>query len=362
MKSFTAPSLRQILTSSQILSFSDIYQVGHGAHTYRIPALVVSNAGTLLAFAEARRKGKGDTGDIDLVVRRSTDGGDTWGEIIVVWADAGNTCGNPAPVVETETGRIWLPMTWNLGTDHEREIIASRAAQPRRPYITYSDDDGQTWASAQELPALRQPHWGWYATGPGNSIQIANGEYAGRIVVPANHSDTQTGSGHYYRSHVFFSDDGGNSWELGGTAGPATNEATVVERADSSLVLNMRSYAGQACRAISVSKDGGVSWTDPVLDRVLIDPLCQASMVRYDLMEESTKRGRILFANPASTKRERLTLRISTDDGNSWNDEILLYPGSAAYSSIAGLPDGSIGILFERDDYTCISFMRLTIG
>ena len=340
----------------------DIYPVGHGAHTYRIPALVVSNAETLLAFAEARRNGKGDAGDIDLVVRRSTDGGDTWGEIIVVWADPGNTCGNPAPVVERETGRIWLPMTWNLGTDHERDIIAFRSAQPRRPYITYSDDDGETWALSQELPDLRQPHWGWYATGPGNSIQIASGEYAGRIVVPANHSDTQTGSGHYYRSHVFFSDDSGDSWELGGTVGPATNEATVVERADGSLMLNMRSYAGQSRRAVSVSTDGGASWTGPVLDRELVEPLCQASMVRYDYDGKSTESGRILFANPASMNRERLTLRISTDDGISWAEEILLYPGSAAYSSIAKLPDGSIGILFERDDYTRIAFTRLRIG
>ena len=339
----------------------DIYQSGQGAHTYRIPALIVSNAGTLLAFVEARRSGSGDTGDIDLVVRRSTDGGDSWGEIITVWDDGINTCGNPAPVVDQKTGRIWLPMTWNHGSDHERDIISGTSHEPRRPYITYSDDDGQTWSQARELPELRQPHWGWYATGPGNAIQMTEGKFAGRIVVPANHSDTQSDKDHYYRSHVFYSDDGGMSWNLGGTAGPATNESTVVELSDGSLLLNMRSYAGVHRRAVSISTDGGESWSTPVLDEGLIEPVCQASMVRDDRSKPPSKNGRLLFANPASTKRERLTLRVSSDGGMSWDKEILVYPGSAAYSSIAVLPDDRIGILFERDGYQRVSLKRLPI-
>lgn len=339
----------------------DLFRAEHDAHTYRIPALIVSNAGTLLAFSEARREGKGDTGNIDVVLRRSTDGGDTWSEIISVWDDGANTCGNPTPVVERGSGRIWLPMTWNLGSDHEQDIIAGRTANPRRAFMTYSDDDGLTWAPAYELPDLRKPHWGWYATGPGNAIQMTHGEYAGRIVVPANHSDTQSDKGHYYSSHVFFSDDGGRSWVLGGTAGPATNESTVAERADGSLLLNMRSYAGVNRRAVSVSSDGGVSWSAPVLDTALVEPVCQASMVRDDRLDGTSTNARILFANPASTKRERLTLRVSTDDGRSWDKVILIYSGSSAYSSIAVLPDGRVGILFERDAYQRISLRLLHV-
>ena len=339
----------------------DVYQSGEGAHTYRIPALIVSNAGTLLAFAEARRSGSGDTGEIDFVVRRSTDYGESWGEIITVWDDGTNTCGNPAPVVDQKTGRIWLPMTWNHGSDHERDIISGTSREPRRPYITYSDDDGRTWSQAQELPELRQPHWGWYATGPGNAIQMTEGKFAGRIVVPANHSDTQSDDNHYYRSHVVFSEDGGASWTLGGTAGPATNESTVVELPDGSLLLNMRSYAGVNRRAASISTDGGESWSAPVLDKVLVEPVCQASMVRDDRSKRPSSNGRILFANPASTIRERLTPRVSSDGGKSWDKEILVYPGSAAYSSIALIPDDRVGILFEHDNYRKISLERIEV-
>ena len=169
-------------------------------------------------------------------------------------------------------------MTWNAGDDLERDIIAGRSAHPRRAFVTSSDDDGKTWARARELADVRRPHWGWYATGPGNSIQLARGARRGRIVVPANHSD-HTGGGHFsyrsYRAHVLFSDDGGTSWTLGGVAGPATNESTVVELADGSLLLNMRSYAGRSRRAVSVSRDGGESWSRPKLHHALVDPVAK---------------------------------------------------------------------------------------
>ena len=211
-----------------------------------------------------------------------------------------------------------------------------------------SDDDGLTWTTARELPELRRPQWGWYATGPGNGIQITRGEYEGRIVVPANHSD-RTGEGHFYRAHVISSDDAGESWFLGGVAGPATNESAVAELADGSLLLNMRSYAGRNRRALSVSGDGGSTWSAPKLHEALVEPVCQASMI--------TCHGHVLFSNPDSeTARERLTVRASSDDGGTWHPTKVVYAGSAAYSSMAVLSDGRIGILFERDRSTRVSF------
>ena len=335
------------------MALVDVYTSGgEGVHTYRIPALTVTRNGTLLAFAEARQDGPGDAGDIDLVVRRSTDAGRSWSAPTTVWDDGGNTCGNPAPVVDAETGRVVLPMTWNHGADLERDIIARRSIEPRRAYVTTSDDDGLTWAPARELPELRRPQWGWYATGPGNAIQIVRGEYKGRIVVPANHSD-RTGEGHFYRAHVICSDDAGESWFLGGVAGPATNESTVAELPDGSLLLNMRSYAGRNRRALSVSRDGGATWSAPKLHEALVEPVCQGSMVRTD----ARPTGHLLFSNPDSeTARECLTVRASADDGATWHRAKVVYAGSAAYSSMAVLPGGRIGILFERDRYTRISF------
>ena len=332
----------------------DVYAAGQGGvHTYRVPALAVTRQDTLLAFAEARQDGGGDAGDIDLVLRRSTDGGGTWGDPITVWNDGANTCGNPAPVVDAATGRIVLPMTWNAGADVERDIIAGTSTAPRSAYVTRSDDDGLTWAPARELPHLRKPGWGWYATGPGNAIQVSQGEYQGRIVAPANHSD-RSGDGHFYRAHAIYSDDGGESWSLGGVAGPATNESAIAELADGALLLNMRSYAGRNRRALSISRDGGATWSAPTLHDTLIEPVCQASMIRCG--------GHLLFSNPASeTTRERLTVRLSADDGETWPWAKVVCPGSSAYSSMAVLPDGRIGILFERDGYTRISFAAFSL-
>ena len=128
-----------------------------GCHTYRIPALAVTTAGTLLAFCEGRKHARSDTGDIALLLKRSTDGGRTWSEQSVVWDDVGHTCGNPCPVVDRNpvgdraTGRIWLPMTWNRGDDHERQIVDGTSRDTRRVFLTHSDDDGRTWAPADPV-------------------------------------------------------------------------------------------------------------------------------------------------------------------------------------------------------------------
>ena len=115
-----------------------------GYHTYRIPALAVSTSGTVLAFCEGRRNGGGDSGDIDLLLKRSKDGGTTWTPQQVVWDDAGNCCGNPCAVVDRGTGSIWLLSTWNRGDDHENQIIAQTSKDTRRVFVLRSDDDGAT--------------------------------------------------------------------------------------------------------------------------------------------------------------------------------------------------------------------------
>ena len=340
----------------------DVFVSGQeGYHTFRIPSLMVTAKGTTLAFCEGRKNSRSDTGDIDLVLKRSRDGGKTWSKLQVVWNDGGNTCGNPCPVVDRSTGRIWLPMTWNHGKDPQRKIQNRTSIDTRRVFVTYSDDDGKTWARPREITkSAKKPGWTWYATGPGNAIQIQRGKYNGRLVVPCDHNIIVKGTNRR-RSHCLYSDDHGKTWRLSESLNDNTNECTVAELTDGRLLLNMRSYHGKNRRAIAHSKDGGASWSEVRLDPALIEPVCQGSIVRYT-WPGKTGRSRILFANPASKSRDRMTLRLSYDEGKTWPVSRLVYSGSSAYSSLAVLRNKQIGLLFERDRYRRITFRSFTLA
>lgn len=318
-----------------------------GYNTYRIPSVIATPKGTLLAFCEGRKTGRGDAGNIDLVLRRSTDGGKTWGPMQVVWDDADNTCGNPCPVVDAKTGTVWLLMTHNLGRDTEALIVGGKSAGSRTVWVTHSDDDGLTWAKPAEITKdVKKPGWTWYATGPGVGIQLRSG----RLLIPC---DSKSEGGKVRESHVIFSDDGGRSWKLGGVVGPNCNESQAVELADGSVLLNMRSYQANNRRLVAISRDGGETFTKPAEDPTLIEPVCQASILRLP--------GGIAFSNPASTKREKMTVRLSRDDGKTWPHANVLHAGPAAYSCLVALPDGGIGCLYERGDknpYETLTFAR----
>lgn len=320
-----------------------------GYHTYRIPAIVATKKKTLLAFCEGRKSARGDSGNIDLLVKRSTDQGRTWSPAITVADFGGDTIGNPAPVVDRSNGTIWLPLTRNPGDTTEKQIQARTGSGTRTVWITSSRDDGQTWATPTDITATTKlPEWTWYATGPGNGIQTRSG----RLVIPCDHNRDPASE---RWSHVIYSDDHGASWKLGGAAGPQCNECAVVELRDGSLQLNMRSYAGRNRRLVSVSRDGGLTWSTPVTDESLIEPVCQASLIRY-------RKDRLLFANPASTKRERMTVRVSRDEGRTWASEQLVHAGPAAYSNLVELPRGGVGLLYEKGEksaYEAIVFATL---
>lgn len=317
-----------------------------GYHTYRIPAIIATSRGTLLAFCEGRKYGHSDSGDVDLLVKRSTDAGRTWSEQRVVWDDGANTCGNPCPVLDRETGVIWLPMTWNDGGDTETAIIARTGKDTRRVFITRSEDDGVTWAEPREITShVKPPDWTWYATGPGAGIQIERGPHRGRLLIPCDHIPAGMESGY---SQVIYSDDHGETWHCGGsTPQPQVNECEVVELTADRLMLNMRNYDRSQCsRQVAISSDGGLTWGDQHFDPALIEPICQASIRRYSWAEQGE--NIILFSNPASeTSRVNMTLRLSYDEGNSWTVGKTLHPGPSAYSCLAVLPNGEIACLYE---------------
>jgi len=334
-----------------------------GYHTYRIPSLVVTTRGTLLAFAEGRKQTSGDAGDIDLLLKRSLDQGQTWEATQTVWNDGPNTGGNPCPVVDRETGTIWLLLTWNRGDDAEHEIISQQSSDTRRVFVTRSTDDGAHWTPPAEITQSVKPtHWTWYATGPGAGIQIERGPHRGRLVIPCDHIEAATR--HYY-SHVIYSDDHGATWQLGGsTPQHQVNECEVVEITEHRLLLNMRNYdRSQRTRQQAISTDGGLTWSHQRHVPELVEPICQASIRRFS-WPDARARSVILFSNPASTKREALTVRASFDEGETWPIARQLDPRPSAYSCLAVLSNGQIGILYEAGDthpYENLVFTRFPV-
>lgn len=337
---------------------TDVYVAGtEGYHTFRIPAVIVTPKGTLLAFCEGRKTSRADHGDLDLVLKRSTDGGQTWSDLQIVYEEGGTkkiTIGNPCPVVDQSTGTIWLPFC----RDNDDVLI------------TKSTDDGQTWSEPIEITKdVKKPEWSWYATGPGVGIQLLRGPHKGRLVIPCDHRvgegrDKWNTNGY---AHVFYSDDHGKSWRLGGVCGPGMDECQLVELANGDLMLNMRSYRGKAHRGVSISRDAGRTWSEAIDDPTLIEPVCQASFLRYSPAGDGASgKNRLLFSNPASDKtRHRLTVRLSYDEGQTWPVSQILHVGPSAYSCLTVLPDGSIGCLYEGGEkhaYEKLIFTRFALG
>ncbi|MBP36028.1 MAG: hypothetical protein CMP31_10455 [Roseibacillus sp.] len=338
-----------------------IYQSGSATtHTYRIPALLESKKGTLLAFAEARRNGGGDTANIDTVVRRSEDGGRTWGDEIVVFDEQDNVAGNPCPVVDQSTGRIWSLQTWNSHKVHESQMKAGFGEDSRRVFVTYSDDDGKTWANAKDItPSAKQKGWSWYATGPGAGIQLQRGKHKGRLIIPCDHTRLPEGGAKTHHSHILYSDDHGEAWQIGAQTDHGLNECEAVELENGDVMLNSRNHGvDEFHRGVSISKDGGQTFSSFRRDPALLEPRCQASIRRYR-WSNGDKPGVILFSNPARTWRDFLMLRMSYDEGMTWPDARIIFPYTTAYSDIAVLSDGRIAVLFERDNHTKIDLAIL---
>ena len=249
---------RSVVAATLFLEQVDVFRSGtEGYHTYRIPGIVLSNQNTLLAFCEGRKTGAGDHGDLDLMLRRSTDGGKTWQPMQLVYEEGGDakvTIGNPCPVVERKTGTIWLPFC----RDNDRV------------FVTHSTDDGKTWAAPVEITKeVVDPAWPWIGTSPGHGIQLTNG----RLVIPCWAGKGAEFCGQVQVSFVFYSDDGGKTWQRASLLDhDASDECEVVELVDGSLYMNMRSRREKKQRAYSFSKDGGQTWSAVKYDARVPEP------------------------------------------------------------------------------------------
>jgi sialidase-1 len=376
----------------------DLFRSGtEGYHTFRIPVLIASQRGTLLAFCEGRRDGIRDHGAIHLVLKRSQDGGRTWSPLQVVCQEPGSvTLGNPAPVMDPHTGRIVLLFSRNNNS----------------VFVTHSDDDGASWAEPRNITRhVRLPHWEWYATGPSPGVSLRHG-HTGRMVIPCNHS-ARLGGIVVGRAHAIYSDDGGNTWHLGQPVPlpeseaavaaefnrveararaevlgrpaaepaapaqtPATaartpgakfagNEGCLVELPDGTLMLNTRggTRGSAPWRAVTRSRDGGVTWAPLHHHRDLIEPTCHADL----RLAQHAGRPVLLFSNPAhppgvpdfDTGRQRMTVKASVDGGRTWPFARLLHAGPSSYSSLTVLPDGTVLCLFEGGEQHRREWLRL---
>ncbi|MCE2439938.1 MAG: exo-alpha-sialidase [Candidatus Latescibacteria bacterium] len=318
-----------------------------GYHTYRIPAVLVAPDGSLLAFCEGRRNDRSDHGDIDLLVKRSGDGGNTWSAQRVVYGEPGEiTIGNPCPVVDVETGTVRM-----LFCRDNVDVL-----------VTHSSDNGLTWSNPVDITRdVKKNAWTWYATGPGVGIQLRNGVRKGRLLIPCDHRNPEA---YDCGSHSVYSDDGGASWRLGGSVRPGANECQFGELADGTVVMNTRLQThSEGYRGVAFSRDGGESWDGFTHDRNLPCPKCQASLV------EGSAEDSLLFSNPSAPalpnarggERVNMTVRLSNDGGRTWPAAKLLHAGPSAYSCIVLLSGGEVGCLYEaglESPYEHIVFER----
>jgi sialidase-1 len=341
------------------IKHADVFRSGaDGYHSYRIPAIETAADGSLAAFAEARKYNLGDPGmdknDIDLVIKRSTDGGATWSAMKVI-EDPGErwSAANPATVVDRQTGRMWLLY---LRCKPNRDTDSSRpGTDDMQTLARWSDDHGATWSEPVDLTAVARDMadktWKASVVGPGGAIQDAKG----RLIAPVwKNAPMQT--------LAIFSDDHGKTWRRG-TIVPGKqggDEDQIVELADGRLLMDFRQNRGPH-RFMSESGDGGKTWSEPRPGNP-VTPVCCA-IERFTRKSAGDDRDRILWTGPKGPGRMNLVVRVSYDEGKTFPHERPIASGHAAYSDLTVLKDKSIGVLWERGaerGYQYITFTRFT--
>lgn len=335
---------------------------------YRIPGLLLAANGDLLAIAERRNDGPGDIGNHDIVMKRSSDQGRTWGEEQLLFDDENRVC-TDLTLGRDRSGKLWIFFL----KDKKRFVYLS------------STDRGQTWQGPVDIHSqVTRPEWdslkgkasteepanpkgrmalwekGWdqrYGCGPGKAVVQLK---SGRIVVPARHrEDSGKGRLRSY-AHCFYSDDQGSTWKLGGTIGMNTSECQLQELADGRLMVISRNETAADSpdnlrHLMALSSDGGETWGPVTRVEELITPRCHGSLERLTLAGTQDK-NRLLFSSPASPIRQKehpygrynLTVRLSYDEGQTWTAGRTIWPHPGSYSDMVVMDDLSIGYIYER--------------
>ena len=341
-----------------------------GVHTYRIPGLATSLSGALIAVYDVRRRSGGDLpGDIDVGLSRSTDGGHSWQPMQIImdmgedpqWQYDG--IGDPAVLVDAQTGTIWVAATWSHG---KRSWHGSGAGilpeETGQLMLVHSDDDGLTWSPPSNITAqIKQPQWSFVLQGPGKGIALRDGT----LVFAAQYLDGED-NGRLPHSTILVSSDHGTSWRIGSSAWDDTTEAQVVETEPGVLMLNCRFNRAPA-RVVMTTRDLGRTWQrHSTSERTLIEPkACMASLIDVDREANKACGGLLLFSNPDSrSQRHRMTIKASPNGGMTWPNEqqLLIDEGaSAGYSCMAMIDAKTVGILYEGSQAQ-LTFQRIALA
>ncbi len=313
---------------------------------YRIPAIITATNGDLIAAIDERVPSCGDlkwSKDINIVIRRSSDNGNTWSDIeTIIDFTFGQSASDPSMILDETTGEIFLFYNY-MDLDKEKDVFYL--------HVVKSMDNGETWSTPVDITsqiAKEEWHGDFKFITSGRGIQTRSGKLVHTLV------NLEKGL------HLFGSDDHGKSWYLIDTPIQPANESKIIELNDGKWMINSR-VNGQKLRYIHTSGNEGISW-DSKPDTTLIDPNCNASIIRYTSVKDGFKKNRLLFSNAKKIDgRENMTVRISYDEGKSWSDGKTIYTGGSAYSSMSILKNGDIGLFFEKDDYKENSFVRFSL-